>query len=237
MTQAGAAVDRLLAHRALRSGSAAVTAESALRGARASAALSGADSDLAEVRRGAGGPLVQGALRVSLELGSMRDTWQRAPGQVLARLHMLAARDVAPPERLGRPVGDPEVGRRLSGLAALVTSRNAGPALLLGAVVHGELLTLAPFGTADGIVARAASRLCLITRGLDPEAVSVPEVGHLELAESYVAGAAGYGSGNPEAVAAWIRHCSAAVGLGAREGLAICEAIARSAVPARTDVT
>ncbi|HEY9475078.1 MAG TPA: oxidoreductase, partial [Mycobacteriales bacterium] len=37
------AVDRLLGHRALRRGGEAVSAESALRGARASAALDGAD--------------------------------------------------------------------------------------------------------------------------------------------------------------------------------------------------
>lgn len=225
--EARAAVDRLLAHRVLRRGSAGVSAESALRGARASAALSGADHDLALVRTGAGGPVVRGALRVSGELGSMVQTWGRAPGQVLARLHVLAARELAAPERLGSPVADPDVGRRIDALAGLVTDRAAGPAVVLAAVVHGELLTLAPFGTADGIVARAASRLCLVTRGLDPKAVSVPEVGHCELAESYVDAASAYCSGAPDGVATWLRHCCAAVALGAREGVAICEAVAR----------
>ncbi len=225
--QARAAVDRLLSHRVLRSGSAAVSAESALRGARASAALEGADHDLAEVRSGAGGPVVRGALRASAEIGSMTDTWPRAPGQVLARLHLLVARELAPPESLGRPVANPEVGRRLDALAALVTNKAAGPALILAAVVHGELLALAPFGTGDGIVARAASRLCLITRGLDPKAVSVPEVGHVELASSYADALLAYRSGEREGVATWLRHCSEAVALGAREGLAICEAVAR----------
>ncbi len=225
--EARSEVDRLLAHRLLRRGSAAVSAESALRGARASAALEGADEPLPQVRAGDGGPVVRGALRASGELGAMVDTWSRAPGQVLARLHVLAARELSTPDLLGRPVANPEIGRRLETLAGLVTTASAGPALVLAAVVHGELLTMHPFGSADGLVARAASRLCLIARGLDPKAVSVPEVGHLELAESYVDAAVAYGSGEPEGIAMWVRHCCSAAELGAQEGLAICEAAAR----------
>src|SRR4051794_12427125 len=89
------AIDRLLAHRLMRNRSAEVSTESALRGARASAALEGADVPLAELRAGeVSDPVVQGALRVSVALGSMTETWQRAPGQVLARLHVLAAADL-----------------------------------------------------------------------------------------------------------------------------------------------
>lgn len=157
----------------------------------------------------------------------MVDTWQRAPNQVLARLHVLAARELAAAQVLGRPVVGGDVSQRFSALAGLITNDSAGPALLLAAVVHGELLTLSPFGSADGVVARAASRLCLISRGLDPKAVSVPEVGHRELAAAYAASAAAYGTGSPAGVGEWLRHCCAAVTLGAREGTAICEAMAR----------
>ena len=38
-----------------------------------------------------------------------------------------------------------------------------------------------PTAPVSGLVARAAARLVLVTRGLDPTAVSVPEVGHVEL--------------------------------------------------------
>ena len=48
--RARAAVDELLQHRVLRARSSEVSAESALRGARASAALEGADWTLAEIR-------------------------------------------------------------------------------------------------------------------------------------------------------------------------------------------
>lgn len=218
-------MDRLLAHLVLRRRSTTVSAESALRGAHASARLEGADSGLDEVRSGAGGPYVRGALRVSAELGSMAETWPRAPRQVLARLHVLAARDLAPAESLGRPASNPEISSRLDGLAGLVANPAAGPAVLLAAVVHGELLTLAPFDTANGIVARAASRLCLISRGLDPKALSVPELGHAP--GVYAATAEVYGEGSTAGVAAWLRHCCAAVELGALEGLAICEWVAR----------
>ncbi len=225
--QARESVDRLLAHRVLRRGGAAVGAESALRGARASAALDGADVGLAEVRAGGGGPVVLGALRVSAEMGPLCDVWPRAPGQVLARLHLLAARDLAAAEHLGRPSTGPEAGIRLQALHALLTGGTDAPAVVVAAVVHGELLTLAPFAVAGGVVARAASRLTLIARGLDPDGLSVPEAGHFELAEEYRAAAAGYASGRSAGVAAWLRHCCAAVALGAREGLAICTAAER----------
>ena len=109
---ARAAVDRLLSHRLMRNRSAEVSTESALRGARASAALEGVDVPLAELRAGeVADPVVQGALRVSVALGSMVETWQRAPGQVLARLHVLGAADLADREQLGRPA--PHAGPRL----------------------------------------------------------------------------------------------------------------------------
>ncbi len=130
-------------------------------------------------------------------------------------------------ELLGRPATSPEVVVRWQSLTASLTGRTAAPAVVVAAVVHGELLGLAPFAAANGVVARAASRLTLVARGLDPRAVSVPEVGHVEQSDEYITAAAGYATGEPEAVAGWIRHCCAAVVRGATEGLAICEAIAR----------
>lgn len=222
-------VDRLLAHRVLRRRSAEVSGESALRGARASAALDGARYPLPTVRAGAADdPVVTGALRVSAGLGPLLPTWRRAPLQVLARVHVLAAAGRVPDDELGRPAAsDPATGRRLNGLAALLTSDSTVPAVVLAAVVHGELLALEPFGTANGLVARAAYRLTLVAFGLDPKAVSVPELGHLELEADYGPAAEAYRGGGADGVADWLRHCSAAVGLGAREGLAVCEALLR----------
>jgi len=224
---ARAAIDRLLGHKVLRRESAGVSTESALRGARASAALEGVDVPLAELRSGAvTDPVVQGALRVSAGLGSMVETWSRAPGQVLARLHLLAAADLADPADLGRPA--PPAAARLSVLFSVITGTTAAPAVLVAALVHGELAALAPFGSADGIVARAAGRLTVITRGLDPKSVSVPEVGFAELGTSaYAQALSGFASGTPAGVAGWLVHCCRATEHGALEGLAICESLLR----------
>lgn len=220
------AVDQLLGHRVLRRDSATVSAESALRGARASAALEGADVPLDAVREGLADPTVQAALRVSSEVGRLAPTWRRAPAQVLARLHVLAASGSVPAEHLGRPSGDLAVALRLDALAGLVAGGEGGgvPAVVVAAVVHGELLALAPFTGRNGLVARAAARLTMVSRGLDPKALGVPEVGHVEL--GYIEAVAAYSRG-PDGLAEWIRHCCEAVELGAREGLAICEALRR----------
>ena len=222
------AVDRLLAHRVLRRQSAAVSSESALRGARASASLAGSEISLADLRAGApADPTVQGALRVVGGLGPLVPVWEQAPLQALARLHVLAGAGFVPADRLGRPAGSPATAVRLRSLAELLTGGSQVPGTLLAAVVHGELASLAPFGSADDLVARAAERLTLVTRGVDPKAVSVPEVGHRECAEDYRTALAGYRTGSADGVAGWLRHCAAAVELGAREGLAICEAVLR----------
>ena len=116
----------------------------------------------------------------------------------------------------------------MSGLLSLVAGGTAAPAVVVAGLVHGELAALRPFGTSDGVVARAAGRLTGITRGLDAKAVSVPEVGFAELGrEAYAAALAGYASGEPLGVAGWLVHCCRATEHGAVEGLAICESLLR----------
>jgi len=86
------------------------------------------------------------------------------------------------------------------------------------------------FAAGADVVGRAAARLTLIGRGLDPTAVSVPEVGHVELGRDvYLAALDGYVTGGPDGIAAWLVHCAEAVVLGAREGVAICESLQRGA--------
>ncbi|PRX99478.1 hypothetical protein CLV72_10375 [Allonocardiopsis opalescens] len=237
------AADRLLGHRAMRRHGPEVSAESLLRGARASAVLEGASITLERIRADPGAdPRVQGALRISAELGRLRDTWRHAPRQVLARLHVLGAADLAAPDALGRPrsgapAADPlglgeapapaEAAGRLAALSELVTARGGAPALVVAAVVHAELAAVRPFGTADGLVARAAMRLVLLDLGLDPKSAIAPEVGHLELGAGYPDALRGYLSGGAAGVAGWVRHCADAVVAGARESLAVCEALTR----------
>jgi hypothetical protein len=223
------AVDTLLGNRTLRRRSADVSTESSLRGAWASAALAGADHSIEDVRSGAAAddPVVQGALRATAAIGALTDTWTRAPRQALARLHALAAADlVADPDELGRPAAAPGVAQRLDTLAG-VLGQTSAPAVVVAAIVHGELLTMDAFAPASGVVARVAVRLTLIERGLDPKSLVVVEAGHRELAEEYDEAAAAYASGTPAGIARWIAHCADAVVAGAVEATAICEAIAR----------
>ena len=221
------AVDGLLANRVLRRRSADVSAESLLRGARASAVLAGSAVTLEDLRAGrTDDPVIQGALRVSAALAGLADVWGSAHRQVLARLHALAAADLVPDSELGRPRPDREVAHRLDVLAD-VLGRTQAPAVVVAAVVQAEVLSLDAFAPASGVVARAAGRLTLIGRGLDPRSLVAFEVGHLELREEMDVALENYRDGTPEAVGAWIVHCCGAVELGVRESLAICEAIQR----------
>ncbi|ACZ83504.1 Fic family protein [Streptosporangium roseum] len=239
VTDARKAVDRLYGHRVLRRKSPEVSARSALRGARASAALDGVDVPLEAIPE-VTDPVVQGALRVSAELGRLGPTWRAAPRQVLARLHTLAAAGLT--EHLGRPrgaaeapdllglgaaPGPEETVARVDGLVELVTGTSKAPALVLAAIVHAELAVLRPFGSADGVVARAAERLTLVEFGLDPKSLAAVELGHLELGAAYPESLKAYLSGTPDGVAVWVRHCASAVTLGVREATAICEAMQR----------
>ncbi|MEU7591758.1 oxidoreductase [Streptomyces sp. NPDC039022] len=245
-------VDRVYGHRIMRRRSNEITSEAALRGARASAALAGADWALEEVRRRSdfgveGEPRTVGAaLRLTAEAGQLLSVWRQSPLRVLARLHLVAASGDARQESVGRPrlAGEPvdeplvelalpdadEVAGRLDGLARLLLAGSDAPALVVAAVVHGELLALRPFGSYNGLVARAAERIVLVGSGLDPKSVCPAEVGHAEQDRAaYVAALEGYVSGTPEGVAAWIAHCGRAVELGARESTAVCEAMQRGA--------
>lgn len=265
------AVDRVYGHRVMRRRGAEITSEAALRGARASAALSGADWALEEVRRRTDfgseeqALTVGAALRLTAEAGQLLSIWRQSPLRVLARLHLVASGSVSGasgasgvsgvagasgaagagdtvgrPRLAGEPVDEPlvdlplpdadEVAGRLDGLSRLIIAGGSAPALITGAVVHGELLALRPFGTYNGLVARAAERIVLINSGLDPKAICPAEVGHAEQGpKAYLEAFEGYVSGTPEGMAAWIAHCGRAIELGVRESTAVCEALQRGA--------
>jgi hypothetical protein len=213
-------------HRANRRGWPTTAAEAAVRGARASAAIEGVDISLPEDGRVVE-PVLAGALRVSNAidgdaLPNTVRTWERAPLQTLARLHLLAATDIAASDQLGRPRTDPGVGERLNLLGQIVVESTV-PAPIVAAVVHGEILALRPFGTADGIVARAASRLVAVASGLDPHNLGVPEVAWMRRRDAYLAAAAGFATGDPEAIGAWIRLCCEGLEDGAREATSIAD--------------
>lgn len=209
------AIDAVLRHPAMRRASATLAAESAVRGGRASAMLAGGEPDDVE------DPWLQGALRVVAEVPELAGRWEHSSRQVLARLHVLAARDLVDDnEALGRPAPGADV-QRLDQLVDLMAAPTTAPGLVVAAIVHGEMLAISPFGTGDGLVARAAERIVLVARGVDTKAVSIPEAGHLALARAYEPLLQAYMSGTPDGVGAWVRHCAEAYAKGAEEALAL----------------
>jgi hypothetical protein len=224
--EAREALGRAHRHRVNLRGWPRTAAEAAVRAARASSVLDG--GSLTIRAEDDTDPVLAGALRVAeaLEGGAtaLVGVWQRAPLQAIARLHALAAADLTEDDRLGRPRPDADVGRRLELLRDVITGGTRVPAPVLAAVAHGELLTLAPFGVADGVVARAVSRLITITSGLDPHGLGVPEVYWMRQSGDYRAAARGFQSGTPDGLTAWILTSCTALHAGAREALAIAQA-------------
>lgn len=224
------AVDAALKHRVLRRRSAEVAAESSVRGAWAAAWLAGARVGLDTVRAGDAAaladPLVQGALRAYGSLAELVHVWPHAPQQVLARLHLLAGADLVSDRTvLGTPRPVRYVAQRLATLAD-VLSATAAPAVVIAAVVHAEVRSLDAFPPVSGIVARAAARLVLIDRGLDPSSVIVVEAGEREQEHAQEQALADYDMG-AAGVARWVVQYAGAVQAGAAETLAICEALQR----------
>jgi len=122
-----------------------------------------------------------------------------APLTVLTTLHGVICRGLVAADILGRPrrtiqavhdgaqgrvifnTPDPRVVPRLldglvDWLGATGPAGSAGlPTLVVAGVVHERLLEWQPFEAGNGRLARAAARLVLRARGLDPAAVAVPE--------------------------------------------------------------
>ncbi|HET8717018.1 MAG TPA: oxidoreductase [Nocardioidaceae bacterium] len=207
-------IDALLRDRGLRRTTPELTAESLLRGAHASGVLAGSQAPLDVVRSGTGDPAAQAAVRVSAELLGLVPVLTEAPLQALARLHTLAGAGELPEEQLGRPRSE-AAAQRLADLARLLVAGTRAPALVEAAVVHAELATLEPFGARDGLVARAAERLVLVARGVDPASLVVPEAGHLRLRAAYESNLRGYRDGGSAGVHSWLLYAAEAYAAGA----------------------
>ena len=208
-------VDALLRDRGLRRTAPELTAESLLQGAHASALLDGSESSLEQLRAGDADPVGAAALRISTDLLSLVPVLAHSPRQVFARLHTLAAKGEVADNQLGRPRG--EVGaERLSGLAQLLLQPTSAPALVAAGVVHAELCTVAPFVSHNGLVARAAERLVLVARGVDPTSLTVPEAGHLRLRPQYESNLRGYAEGGLAGVHGWLLYTAEAYTAGAQ---------------------
>lgn len=126
----------------------------------------------------------------------LADRLFRDPVDALADLHRRLTVGLLAPEVAGRPrtteqaVHDGSIGRvlyftsdpadvlgevhRLAGWLASSAAREHG--VVVSGVVHFELLRVHPFEAANGRLARAAARLVLRARGLDPHGLAVAEI-------------------------------------------------------------
>jgi len=197
-------VDAVLRDRGLRAVPVTRAAASLLTGARGNAFLT-EDGDR----------WLPGAVRLSTELTGLAAVVRVAPAQALARAHALVARGLVPDEALGR-LGDPEAAReRMAGVTALLTARTSVSAVVLAAVVHAEIATAHPFGSGDGLVARGAEHMVLVSAGVDPQALIPVEAGHAHSPAAYRSALQGYQSGSLRGVQGWLLHCAAALSRGA----------------------
>ena len=96
--------------------------------------------------------------------------------------------------------------------------------VVLSAIIHGELLTLEPFADANGVTARACSRLATITGGLDPRGLGVPEVWWNRHRDEYRAKAEAFAKGGSEAMAEWIIFHAEGLAEGSLEAKSIADA-------------
>ncbi len=203
-------IDALLRDRGLRRTAPELTTESLLRGAIASATLEGSTSSAASIRAGEGDEVAGAALRLSTEVLALVPTLRTSPLQAFARLHAVVAAGSVGPERLGRP-RDPESAERLQVLARRLLEPTTAPALLVAAVVHAELADAAPFASHNGLVARAAERLVLVSRGVDEKSLIVPEAGHLEFRAEYESNLRAYAdAAGSSGVHAWLLYAAEA---------------------------
>lgn len=247
------ACERLRWHPAMRRRWAVVRAEAGVRSAASGLTLDGVRVPLDLVRdvalgvadppSGPQGEAVLGALRVEAEV----ERALPAPGtttrpvplvQQLARWHSVTVgsapdagrlRTGAPSDLLGLgpAVDAPEAAARLQALGSLVaaTTGRDVPGLVLAAVVLGELMALRPFDRGNGPVARAAFRHVLTVGGVDPVGAVVPAVLWAERPTVHLAAAAGFATGDPDRVAAWVRHCGEAVLRGVAEASEVADAV------------
>ena len=207
-------IDSLLRDRGLRRSSPETTGESLLRGASATAALEGSAYDVEALRQGDGDALAHAAVRLSTELLALVPVWERAPLQALARLHALIGAGRVDPADLGRPI-DPGGAQRLHALSQQCVRPTDAPGLVVAAIVHAEVATAAAFCSDNAVVARAAERIVLVAKGVDPASVTVPESGHAQAPNAYAGALAAYAEGSPTAVQQWLSYAAEAFARGA----------------------
>lgn len=207
-------IDSLIRDRGLRRTRPEITVESLLLGAAATAALEGSDFTVDELRAGGGDDIARAAVRLSSELLGLVPVWNRAPLQAIARIHSVLAAGLIDVDQVGRPV-NVEGASRLSLLSRLVQQPTKAPGLVVAALVHAEIASAGAFVSLNGVVARAAERVVMVAKGVDPASVTVPEAGHAAEPDGYRAALDAYARGDGAGVNQWLMYASQAFVRGA----------------------
>lgn len=135
-------------------------------------------------------------VRAALDADDLAAPLLERPQQALVLLHRRLTRGLVPDERAGKPrtsrqaVSDRSTGRviffapepsqvpgrlaMLAGWLASAGSREHG--VITSGIAHHELLVTHPYDAANGRMARAAARLVLRARDLDPDGLTAAEV-------------------------------------------------------------
>lgn len=209
-----AAVDLLLADRRLRS-----VAAGQVEDVRRMAGLAGAELDGATGSEDDSpmGRMIAASCALVRECVALVSVAERAPAQALARCHVVATAWADQPEdergrpRTGDTADDPlhlgslpladEARQSLTSVLALMR-RHDIPGLHLAALCHGEIAWSRPFALGSMAVARAAGRLVLAVRGVDPDGLVPVEAGVLSIGRArYARALRDFGAGD---VAPWL---------------------------------
>jgi hypothetical protein len=174
------------------------------------------------------GKLSQCALGITSEVEFQLNTFLKTPFKSWARLHSFIEsgeergrprtdNEVADPLHIGEPLDFRLIEARMANLADLIVNSEA-PTLLISAVAHAELATIAPFAKGSQMIARATSRMVIQAHEIDQLQLVMPEYGFYKLGRSkYAKALISYKSGTIEGVSDWIKFHSNAISIATKD--------------------
>lgn len=172
------------------------------------------------------GQLSNAALGITAEVDFQLGTFLKTPLQTWARLHSFIeseenrgrprlTNEVVDPLHIGTPLDHTLIESRLDSLVALLTNSKA-PAVLLAAIAHAEIATVAPFNRGSQLIARATTRLVLQSKNIDQLKLVMPEYGFYKIGRNpYAKALIAYQTGTLAGVSDWIELHSQAIHIGA----------------------
>ena len=172
------------------------------------------------------GQLSQAALAITAEADFQLATFQKTPLHTWARLHSFVensenrgrprtTNEVVDPLHIGQPLDYKQIESRLTSLVDLLGESKAS-AVLVAAIAHAEIATIAPFNRGSQLIARATTRIILQSRGVDQLKLVMPEYGFYKIGRNaYAKALISYQTGTLSGVADWIELHSQAIHIGA----------------------